>query len=127
MTMNNMYIGANTIDSRDVISRIEEIESDKEDCKESGEEVSPELVIELADLLELQEEAEGASDWVHGETLILDSYFEEYARELASDIVDTAENLEWPYRHIDWEGAANELQGDYTSVDAGAFTYWIRW
>ena len=126
MTMNNMYIGDNTIDSLDVIARIEEIESDQEDCKESGEEFSPELVIELRDLLALQEGAEGYSDWIHGEQLILDSYFEEHARELADALGALPEGYSWPTSHIDWEEAARELQVDYTAVEVAGYTYWIR-
>jgi len=82
---------------------------------------------ELVALKALADEAEGCGDWAHGETLIADSYFTEYAEELASDIGDyDPRNVRWPYTCIDWEKAADELKQDYTSVDFDGETYWIR-
>ena len=82
---------------------------------------------ELAALKALADEAEGYGDWAHGEALIADSYFTEYAEELTSDIGDyDPRNVQWPYTCIDWEKAADELKQDYTSVDFDGETYWIR-
>lgn len=75
------------------------------------------------------EEAEGyCSDWTHGEALIRESYFQEYAEQLANDIgaIDSRKNYGWPLDHIDWEAAANALKIDYTEVDFGGVTYLIR-
>jgi hypothetical protein len=142
----------NVIDSRDVIARIEELENmreytcpeckamsfgdtilfyHEEDCTSKQE---PELfqeagdAEELAALLALQSEAEGyASDWRYGETLIRDSYFEDYAQELASDLYGKeVSDTHWPFTCIDWEKAAEELQYDYTSVEFDGVTYWVR-
>ena len=83
--------------------------------------------IELATLIALQEEAEPyVADWSYGETLIRDSYFQEYAEQLADDIGAINSNATWPNNCIDWERAARELQHDYTSVDFDGVTYWIR-
>ncbi len=66
------------IDSRDVIERIAYLHADETDEAEQEE---------LDTLLALQEDAEGyAEDWQHGVTLIRDSYFRDYAIELADDI-----------------------------------------
>lgn len=82
---------------------------------------------ELAALQSLQSEAEGyADDWRHGATLIRDSYFETYAQEFADDIGAVDRNASWPLTCIDWEQAARELQADYTSVEFGGITYWVR-
>lgn len=82
---------------------------------------------ELAVLQSLQEEAEGYADgWRHGATLIRDSYFEDYARELADDIGAVDPNATWPQTCIDWKQAARELKQDYTEVDFGGVTYWAR-
>lgn len=82
---------------------------------------------ELAALKALADEAEGyAADWRHGETLIRDSYFEQYARELAEDIGAIKGNEAWPLSYIDWSAAADALKQDYTSVDFDGVTYWIR-
>lgn len=65
-------------------------------------------------------------DWLHGETLVRDSYFETYVRELAEDIGACKNTSEWPGRCIDWEQAAEELQQDYSSIEWDGVTYWIR-
>lgn len=66
-----------------------------------------------------------APDWKHGVTLIRDSYFEEYAREQASEF-DALHCPVWPFTCIDWEKAADELKQDYTSVEFDGVTYWVR-
>lgn len=82
---------------------------------------------ELKQLKKLESQAEGyASDWRHGTQLIRDSHFEDYAQELAEEIGAIDRNASWPNNCIDWERAASELQQDYTSVDFGGVTYWVR-
>lgn len=107
------------IDSRDVIKRIEELEdldnADKDDIEE------------LQNLKDLADQASGyAADWIYGETLIRDSYFQQYAEELAEDIGAINRDASWPNTCIDWEQAAHELQMDYTSVSFDGMDYWIR-
>ena len=129
------------IDSRDVIARIEYLTDDRDNlvspdgkdwpdddtrnqawADENGTDAD-----ELAVLLALQEEAEGyAADWKYGEALIRDSYFQDYAQELADDIGAIKGDATWPNNHIDWEAAARELQQDYTSVEFDGVTYWVR-
>jgi hypothetical protein len=128
----------NTIDSRDVIARIEELTDEIADAQadidnpdtevsESAAADIEELRSELRALEALQSEAEGyAADWQHGETLIRDSYFKTYAQELADDIGAVPRDLSWPATCIDWDQAARELQMDYTSVDFDGVTYWVR-
>ena len=82
---------------------------------------------ELRILKALADEASGyAADWPHGETLIRDSYFKDYAMELADDIGAIDNNASWPLTCIDWDQAARELQMDYSAVDFDGVTYWIR-
>jgi uncharacterized protein (UPF0335 family) len=81
---------------------------------------------ELKALKALAEEAESSPDWNHGETLIRDTYFEDYARELAEDIGAISRDMDWPCNCIDWEEAADELKQDYSSVDFDGVDYWIR-
>lgn len=165
------------IDSRDVIKRIAELESDKDDARTNLEEAKAALADaerayseaadddrkagELGDavtdakaevehaqaavnewekgheseswesrdlraLLALQEEAEGYSDWAHGATLILDSEFENYARQTAEDTGAIGRDPPWPVCHIDWAAAADALKEDYTSVGYDGETYWVR-
>lgn len=123
------------IDSRDVIERIEELEAERADF------IDPERLVsgdasqwdesdsgtELVALRELASEAEGyAPDWQHGAMLIRDSYFTDYAIQLADDIGAINKDASWPNTCIDWEQAARELQMDYTSVEFDGVTYWVR-
>jgi len=117
------------IDSRDVIARIDELRSERDDAEapEAWADENPDYADELAALESLAEEAEGyAADWGHGETLIRDSYFEAYAQELAEDIGAIGHGAGWPSYCIDWTRAARDLQMDYTAVEFDGVTYWIR-
>jgi len=129
------------IDSRDVIERITELESEMESFMEENEipdsergNVNNEKWMdweesesgtELKALLDLQSEADCSPDWIYGEALIRDSYFEEYAKELAEDI-GMVKDVTWPYTCIDWKKAARVLQQDYMSVSFDDIDYWIR-
>lgn len=141
------------IDSRDVIERIDELDSALRDActteiHDSSDDV-PELTDqnfaewlqttvnddnheyqddarELLALRALADEADGCADWKYGEALIRDSYFEQYARDMADDIGAIQKNATWPNNYIDWEAATEALQQDYTSVDFDGVTYWIR-
>ncbi len=120
------------IDSRDVIARIEELESERDAdpenrTPEEWAEHYPDDAAELAALKAFAEEAEGyAPDWRYGATLIRDSYFTEYAEQLADDIGAIDRNARWPLSCIDWDKAASELQQDYTGVEFDGVTYWVR-
>lgn len=113
------------LDSRSVIERIEELESSIGLAEDDNEAPDEDEVEELAALKEFAEEAEGYTpDWHHGEGMIADSYFQDYARELADDIGTVGEG--WPCYCIDWEAAANDLQMDYTAVELDGYTFWTR-
>jgi hypothetical protein len=143
------------IDSRDVDSRIEELEAERDaligtldeavaalDNAEGdadtesmeGERLTAKYALdawddgeELAALVAFRDEAAGyAPDWQYGCTLIRDSYFKDYAQELAYDIGAMPEGNAWPCNCIDWDQAARELQMDYTAVEYGGVTYWVR-
>lgn len=129
------------IDSRDVIARIEELTAEREalqdeldNATDDGKaeritlaEWDADNAEELAALIALQDEAEGyAADWHHGEILIRDSYFKDYAQELADDIGAVPKDLSWPCNCIDWDQAARDLRMDYSAVDFGGITYWVR-
>ena len=116
------------IDSRDVIERLEELESDREDSNEDGTlaEWTDENGEEYDSLKALVEDASGSPDWEYGVGLIRRSYFRDYAKELAEDCGMMPKDLSWPCTCIDWEQAARELEMDYFSVDFGGVEYLIR-
>lgn len=112
------------IDSRDIIERLAVLDPFDADNPLTDEEDA-----ERAALLKLAlEAADYAEDWLYGVTLIRDSYFKDYAYELADDIgaLRTIEGQSWPMCHIDWQAAADSLRQDYTAVDFDGVTYWVR-
>lgn len=116
------------IDSRDVINRIEELENMRDD-DEAEVGLDEDEVEELDALTDLAAVASNcADDWEYGEELISESYFVEYAQELAASITHDREDItsSWPYNHIDWDEAAEELKQDYSEVEFDRQTYYIR-
>lgn len=123
----------NIIDSRDVIARIAELEEERDDWDEDDEpgrrnweDANEDEAAELSNLQDLAEQCQYYGDWAHGATLINESYFEKYARELASDCGMISGGESWPLNCIDWEQAANELMQDYTVVDFDGTTFYMR-
>jgi hypothetical protein len=149
------------IDSRDIIARIGELESEREVLQEAVTEAhdafssannrldedaveqtrqamedaqqalgawdtDTEEAEELKVLKALAEECEEYSEWEDGATLIRDSYFEDYAQELAEDCCEMPKELHWPFTCIDWTQAADELKMDYMCIDYDGVDYWMR-
>ena len=132
-----------TIDVRDIIARVEELREERDDLQLALDGGSQEDVNalaewetdnaeELAELESLLDDLNGMGgdeqwegDW-YPVTLVRDSYFQDYAQELAEEcgMIDT--NAKWPMICIDWEQAARELQYDYSSVEVNGVTYWTR-
>ncbi len=81
---------------------------------------------EYAALKAFVEEAENVTDWNHGATFIADDYFEDYAREFASDIGAIKRDMQWPLNCIDWKKAAEQLQADYQEYTVNGDTYWVQ-
>jgi len=144
--MTNFTIGDDIIDSRDIIARIEELHEERETLSEEltkavdeedgaefrrlsaeCQEWEQDQGVELEELEIFARECSGyAPAWEYGEALILDTYFEEYARDLTEDLGDVDHDAPWPHSYIDWEKAADALRMDYTAVEIGRYTYWIR-
>lgn len=129
---------ADIIDVRDIIERVKELrdERDQQDIPDNEfggpNDTWADERAELAELESLLADLQGmgGDEQFEGEwypvTLIRDSYFKDYAQELAEDIGAVDANATWPNTCIDWDQAAKELQYDYSSVDIGEITYWTR-
>jgi len=156
-----------TIDSRDIIERHEELQEEFDSLVEALEEAESDFrfvndsdesslyeyqdaentislaqdAIEDFNLSDNREEldllnkviaqGEDSPDWHHGETLIHESYFTEYIKNLIVDCYDFPSELtdgKWPFNHLnfDFEGAAEEAKVDYSTIEAGGETYYIR-
>lgn len=136
---------SDVIDSRDIIERLEELTElasavvaaraelgkDASENNQAGlaiaeEDFGEDERFELGVLSDLAEEGSGFDDWEHGETLIRDTYFKDYAQELAEECCEMPDDAKWPHTCIDWGQAADELQIDYSALDYDGITYWIR-
>jgi hypothetical protein len=125
---------SNIIDIRDLIEEYEKLEQEIEAAKDDPEnEVDDETTDRFKALTDLFDELRGCGgdeqwkgDW-YPLTLIPESDFEDYARELAEDIEGTAiRDAHWPFTCIDWEKAAEELKQDYSSVEFDGVDYLYR-
>jgi hypothetical protein len=127
------------IDSRDIIARIEYLTSLEIEDHENREALSGDDLHDYAPLLDeidadelkvlralADEGSDYAPDWEWGATLIRDTYFEDYARDLAEDIGAISKDNVWPATCINWERASEELKMDYSEIEFGGVTYWIR-
>ncbi|WP_266156793.1 hypothetical protein [Dyella silvatica] len=138
------------IDSRDVISRVEELEVELEDFHERGgfmnefddwieqsrDNSEPvyavfpdegaeviELIEELYALRALTEEAEHTADWTHGEVLIREDYFTDYIEELVKDCYEVPKDMDsdkWPWCHMAMDW---EAAAEAAKVDYNEVTF----
>jgi len=132
-----------TIDSRDVIARLEELQSEKDDLTLAVTDLDPqEEPEELAEavtalavweddngeeyeaLKVLNEEGEEcSSDWRYGELLIRESYFEQAMDEMVSECYELPKDLPfWMTITYDYDA----LRQDYTELDFGGVAYFVR-
>jgi len=127
------------INSRDIIERIAELRDewaeatgdDPDDYQLSEDDwavgLGEEGAHELVSLMEFADELSPyLPDWEYGEELIRDTYFTEYAQEMAESIGTISSDAQWPLSYIDWERAADELKLDYTCAELDGVTYWGR-
>ena len=127
MPTTTLDLSADIIDVRDIIDRVEELEELEEGKHLTAPELEEldDLKATLSDLQGMGGDEQWRGDW-YPVTLIRDSYFRDYAEELAGDFDLIQKNAGWPMNCIDWEHAANELRHDYSGVDINGATYWTR-
>ena len=141
----------NTIDSRDVIARVEELEAEESELQqeidEKEDQYTPEeltknpapVIVAKEALKEWRESEEGqelialkvlaaqgedyAPDWEYGAQLIHEDYFEEAMDELLEDCGDIPKDLpSYLIITVDYDA----LKQDYTELDFDGQTYYIR-
>jgi len=112
------------IDGRDIQARIDELEALDAPTEEES--------AELADLVAFLHEAmQYNSDADEGETIIAESHFGDYIKEIIDDCYALPKELtsgEWPYRHItiNYEAAAEEAKADYAELTFRGRTFYIQ-
>ena len=133
MTISNVD---DIIDSRDVIERIEELETIQAELVQQlsdGIIAEADMLVfdkeqgkELDMLRALADECNSlSSDWEFGEILIRYSYWENYIQEMLEDCGDIPADLPW-YICIDWEITADNISQDYSIVEFNGIDYYIR-
>lgn len=105
---------------------VEEARLDLDRKKEELKSFNEDYGDELANLVNLAEQGEQISDWSYGMQLIHEDCFEDFVKELATEIGEPPDLDRWPYNHIDWAAAAEELKSDYTEIDFDNQVYYIR-
>lgn len=129
MQTTQLDLTADTIDVRDIIARVEELDAEIDATEPTA--LNNETIQERSALLEILAELVGnggdeqwRGDW-YPVTLISERTFEDHARELLEDCGTIPKDLPW-YVAIDWETTAQNIQGDYTPVEIDGSTYWYR-
>lgn len=113
-------------DHAEKTEELEEAVSDAEEAlADAQNDFGPDEQTELEELNDLENEVGG--EWQHGETMIPEDKFEDYARQFAEDIgALKGVGDKWPCTCIDWEQAAKELAMDYTTVTYQGTEYLVR-
>ena len=104
----------------DVQDAIDELDGCIETCPPDCDEH-----VERASLQALLDQVSNSDSYLDSSPLFVrDSYFVQYARERAGDLVLDGVSR-WPFNCIDWLEAADELQQYYYDVDFDGVTYWV--
>lgn len=129
------------IDTRDLAERREELraeldESYKEmifgleieqgaDIEEAVNKWTEENKEELEEIKEIDYIENEVSEFDSGETLIPESEFEDYVKELVEDCGYIDKDMPW-WIKIDWESTATNVAQDYSTIEYGGNTYYYR-
>lgn len=113
------------IDVRDIIARYEDLGA-IDRANPSDEDVSEYVALRelLAELRGNGGDEQWRGDW-YPVTLVRDSYFVEYSRELIEDCGYIAKDFP-TWIEIDWQATARNVRMDYTCVEFEGVTFWYR-
>lgn len=122
------------IDAAQLVTLVEDWEAAMEEgADEDGEIQLPFGVGEYHSLKRVADEIVDSGGDKEHEQLIREDCFLEYTKQLVDDCYgDVAKQLDnqhrWPWRHMtmDWEACADELKGDYVTIDFDGVTYYMR-
>jgi len=128
MTSHELDLNADIIDVRDIIARVEELETE---MPENDNDVRNWVDLgEYTKLTEILDDLKGEGgdeqwrgDW-YPVTLVCEDHFTEYAEQLVCECHDLSKLPN--FVHIDWEATAREVKVDYSEVSVDGFTYFYR-
>jgi len=109
----------NVLNSTNFIRRIDELEATNPD------ELTREKQKEFDELASVAYDCRNLDAWEDGADIVHESYFPEYARELAKARYGTFER--WLDDSIDWDGAGRDLQwSEYQGVKFMGHPFWVQ-
>jgi hypothetical protein len=118
----DLDLSADIIDTRDLMARVEALETDPDDATDDDE-----LSTLLAILNDLQ--GNGGDEQWRGHwypvTLVRDDYFTDYAREMVEESEMVSADLP-SWVEVDWDATARNVRMDYTATEIDGVTYWYR-
>jgi len=126
MTTATLDLTTDTIDVRDIIARYEElVETIGNHGRQAEDDAEMhQLAAILANLVGYGGDEQWRGDW-YPITLVCDSYFTDYAREMLEDCGTIPRDLP-SWVEIDWDATARNVRDDYTPVEIDGATYWYR-
>lgn len=115
------------IDTRDIVERFEELESTYETFENEAEVKNWADLDEWVKLREIIEEidANAGDNCDDGVTLINESYFVDYVREMLEDCGEIPRDIPH-YVAIDWKQTADNVRVDYTFININGTEFWYR-
>lgn len=136
---------ADIVDSRNIVDRVNELQDQQMAHHEDQEDqdpddrvpwsaVDPDAADELRELEELLAQLRnvGGDTPEGGQALIRENYLSDYVKELYMECTDrdllkrVTEQLEGPWKHVDWAAVAEDERSDYTEVTWAGVTYYVR-
>ena len=107
-----------TIDSRDIETRLEELTFSDGERDESEDQ-------ELMFLTEIRDELKDHPEWEYGLVLISESYFSTYVQEMLEDDGIIPNGMPW-YIVVDWEQTADNIKCDYSTIDVKGYEFFYH-
>ena len=129
MKTDTIDLTADIIDVRDIINRFEALEVESHTWCDDGDDADAWAELNalqsiLANLVGYGGDEQWRGDW-YPITLVRDSYFTDYAREMLEDCGTIPRDLP-SWVEIDWDATARNVRDDYTPVEIDGATYWYR-
>lgn len=86
-----------------------------------------EEIDEYESIKHFHDELENYGDFIHGATIIADSYFKDYCKASCEDHGEIPKNLpRYIENNIDWQGVADDLKADYMEARYNGVYYLLR-
>jgi hypothetical protein len=128
-TTTTLDLAADIIDVRDIIARYEELEVESHTWCDDGDDADAWAELNALQAILANLVGYGGDEQWRGDryptTLVRDSYFTYYAREMLEDCGTIPRDLP-SWVEIDWDATARNVRDDYTPVEIDGATYWYR-